>query len=165
VLKKPVERKHAWVKIVIEQCSTEKIMSLKDKIYITEFDLKRLKGLIKHAKESWDKRLIRHLDDLDDELERAEIVRPEEIPADVITMNSTFHATDLETGKAVVYTLVFPGNADSTNAKISVLAPIGTAVLGYRVGDIVEWPVPAGIRKFKIEGLLYQPEAALDFHF
>ena len=65
-------------------------MSLKDKIYITEFDLKRLKGLIKHAKESWDERLIRHLDDLDDELERAEIVRPEEIPADVITMNSTF---------------------------------------------------------------------------
>ena len=93
-------------------------MSLKDKIYITEFDLKRLKGLIKHAKESWDERLIRHLDDLDDELERAEIVRPEEIPPDVITMNSTFHATDLETGKAVVYTFVLPGKSDYSNRKI-----------------------------------------------
>jgi regulator of nucleoside diphosphate kinase len=70
----------------------------------------------------------------------------------------------LATGEKVAYTLVFPGKADSSTGKISVLAPIGTAVLGYRVGDVVEWRVPAGSRKFRVEKLLYQPEAALDYH-
>lgn len=139
-------------------------MSTKDKIYITEFDLKRLKGLIDYAKESWDKRVVPHLAELDEELERAEVVKPENIPQDVITMNSMFSLADLETGERVVYTLVFPGKADSAKGRISVLAPIGTAVLGYRVGDVVEWTVPAGTKKFKIEGLLYQPEAARDYH-
>jgi regulator of nucleoside diphosphate kinase len=139
-------------------------MVAKDKIYITEFDLKRLKGLINYAKESWDKRAVQHLDDLDEELERAEVVKPEEIPPDVITMNSTFRLKDLESGEEIAYTLVFPGKAESSNGKISVLAPIGIAVLGYRVGDMVEWHVPAGLKRFKVEAILYQPEAALDYH-
>lgn len=139
-------------------------MSPKDTIYITEFDHKRLKGLIKYAGESWDKRVAQHLEQLDEELDRAEIVQPEQIPPDVITMNSTFRLTDLAAGEKVVYTLVFPGKADSATGRISVLAPIGTAVLGYRVGDVVEWRVPAGSRKFRVEKLLYQPEAALDYH-
>jgi regulator of nucleoside diphosphate kinase len=136
----------------------------KGKIYITEFDLKRLRGLINYAKESWDKRAVQHLDDLDEELERAEVVKPEEIPADVVTMNSTFRLKDLEVGEEVAYTLVFPGTTEASNNKISVLAPIGIAVLGYRVGDIVEWQVPAGLKRFKVEAVLYQPEAALDYH-
>jgi regulator of nucleoside diphosphate kinase len=136
----------------------------KGKIYITEFDLKRLRGLINYAKESWDKRAVQHLDDLDEELERAEVVKPEEIPADVITMNSTFRLKDLEVGEEVAYTLVFPGTTEASNNKISVLAPIGIAVPGYRVGDIVEWQVPAGLKRFKVEAVLYQPEAALDYH-
>jgi regulator of nucleoside diphosphate kinase len=136
----------------------------KGKIYITEFDLKRLRGLINYAKESWDKRAVQNLDDLDEELERAEVVKPEEIPADVITMNSTFRLKDLEVGEEVAYTLVFPGTTEASNNKISVLAPIGIAVLGYRVGDIVEWQVPAGLKRFKVEAVLYQPEAALDYH-
>jgi regulator of nucleoside diphosphate kinase len=78
-------------------------------------------------------------------------------------MNSSFRLRDLETGEEVVYTLVFPAKADSSSGKISVLAPIGTAVLGYRVGDVVEWQVPAGMKKFKVEAILYQPEAAFDF--
>jgi regulator of nucleoside diphosphate kinase len=139
-------------------------MSVRDNIYITEFDLTRLKSLIQYAGESWDKRVLPRLEQLDEELDRAEIVRPEEIPPDVITMNSKFRLRDLETGEEVVYTLVFPGKADSRNRKISVLAPIGTAVLGYRVGDVVEWRVPGGIKKFKVDRVLYQPEAALDFH-
>lgn len=138
-------------------------MMAKGKIYITEFDLKRLNGLINYAKEAWDKRAVQHLDDLDEELERAEVVRPEEIPPDVITMNSTFRLKDLETGEELTYTLVFPAKAESSNGKISVLAPIGIAALGYRVGDIVEWQVPAGLKRFKIEAILYQPEAALDY--
>ena len=136
----------------------------RDKIYITEFDLKRLRGLVNHAKESWDKRVIQHLDALEEELDRAEVVRPEKIPPDVITMNSTFRLKDLQTGEEADYTLVFPGTTDSSNRKISVLAPIGIAVLGYRVGDAVEWEVPAGLKRLKVEEVLYQPEAAFDYH-
>lgn len=136
----------------------------RDKIYITEFDLKRLRGLIHHAKTSWNKRAIQHLDALEDELDRAEVVKSGEIPPDVVTMNSTLRLKDLHTGLEDTYTLVFPGTADSSNGKISVLAPIGIAVLGYRVGDTVEWEVPAGLKRFKVEEVIYQPEAALDYH-
>jgi regulator of nucleoside diphosphate kinase len=134
-------------------------------IYITEFDKKRLKGLIKFAEERWDNKVLRYLEDLDAELDRAEVVKPEEIPTDVITMNSTFRLNDLDTGEEVVYTLVFPADADSRNRKISVLAPIGTAVLGYRVGDTVEWEVPAGIKRLKVDEIVYQPEAAREYHY
>jgi regulator of nucleoside diphosphate kinase len=139
-------------------------MSLKNKIYITEFDMKRLKGLIKFAEERWDKRVVQYLKELDEELDRAEIVKPEEIPTDVITMNSTFCLRDLDNGEDVVYTLVFPAKADSTNGKISILAPVGTAVLGSRVGDTVEWEVPAGLKRLEVKEIVYQPEAAGDYH-
>jgi regulator of nucleoside diphosphate kinase len=138
-------------------------MSIKNKIYISEFDMKRLKGLIKFAEERWDKRVVRYLEELDEELDRAEIVKPEEIPSDVITMNSTFRLSDLDSGEGVVYTLVFPAKADSTNGKISILATIGTAVLGYRVGDTVEWRVPAGLKRLRVKEIVYQPEAAGDY--
>jgi regulator of nucleoside diphosphate kinase len=134
------------------------------KIYITEFDLKRLKGLVKFAQENWDKRVVQNLDELEDELDRAEIVKPEDIPTDVITMNSTFRLRDMDSGQESVYTLVFPGKADSESGKISILAPVGTAVLGCRVGDSVEWEVPAGLKRLKVEGIVYQPEAEGDFH-
>lgn len=139
-------------------------MSDKNKIYISEFDMKRLKGLIKFAEERWDKRVVKYLEELDEELDRAEIVKPEEIPTNVITMNSTFRLIDLDSGEELVYTLVFPANANSTNGRISILAPVGTAVLGYRVGDTVEWPVPAGMKKLRVEEIVYQPEAAGDYH-
>lgn len=139
-------------------------MSDKNKIYISEFDMKRLKGLIKFAEERWDKRVVKYLEELDGELDRAEIVKPEEIPTNVITMNSTFRLIDLDSGEELVYTLVFPANANSTNGRISILAPVGTAVLGYRVGDTVEWPVPAGMKKLRVEEIVYQPEAAGDYH-
>jgi regulator of nucleoside diphosphate kinase len=134
------------------------------KIYITEFDLKRLKELIQVAGEFGDKRVVQHLDELAAELDDAEVVNSQEIPHEVITMNSTFRLLNLDTGETVVYTLVFPGEADSTKGKISILAPIGTAVLGYRVGDVVEWPVPAGLKRLKVDEIIYQPEAAGDFH-
>jgi regulator of nucleoside diphosphate kinase len=139
-------------------------MSGKNKIYISEFDMKRLKGLIKFAEERWDKRAVQYLEELDEELDRAEVVKPEEIPTDVITMNSTFRLSDLDSGEEVVYTLVFPAKADSTTGKISILAPIGTAVLGYRVGDTIEWEVPAGLKRLRVDEVVYQPEAAGDYH-
>jgi regulator of nucleoside diphosphate kinase len=64
----------------------------------------------------------------------------------------------------MVYTLVFPEDADHTHNKISILAPIGTAMLGYRVGDIFEWKVPDGVSKMKIKEILYQPESSGDYH-
>src|ERR1044072_7069674 len=135
-------------------------MSEKGKIYITEFDLKRLKELIKVAEEFGDKRVVRYLEELDEELDRAEAMKPQEIPGDVITMNSTFRLRNVDTNEATVYTLVFPGVADSAMGKISILAPIGTAVLGYKIGDTIDWEVPAGRKRFKVEEIVYQPEAA-----
>jgi regulator of nucleoside diphosphate kinase len=94
----------------------------------------------------------------------AETVAPAEVPADVITMRSKVRLRDLNTGEEMIYTLVFPTEADSGNGKISVLAPIGTAMLGYRVGSLIEWQVPSGLRRIKVEEILYQPEAAGDYN-
>jgi regulator of nucleoside diphosphate kinase len=123
-----------------------------------------LRELINVAAEFGDKRTLQYLDELSDELDQADLVRPEEIPNDVITMNSTFRLQNLDNGEEAVYTLVFPADADSLRGKISVLAPIGTAVLGYRVGDTVEWDVPAGLKRLTVKEIVYQPEAAGDYH-
>jgi regulator of nucleoside diphosphate kinase len=104
-----------------------------------------------------------YLDKLKLELERAKIVEPQEVPPTVVTMNSTVSLVDVETGEEETYTLVFPEDADISQGKISVLAPIGTAMLGYEIGDVFEWEVPAGKRRLRIEKILYQPEASGNF--
>ena len=131
-------------------------------IQITELDRKRLIDLIVDA-QSGEYRNSVYLDKLRGELERAEVVAPQDISADVITMNSTVMLIDQETGEEETYTLVYPENANSAEGKISILAPIGTAMLGYRAGDVFEWEVPAGKRQLKVEKILYQPEASGDF--
>jgi regulator of nucleoside diphosphate kinase len=128
-------------------------------IYITDYDLTRLRELLQVGI-SFAERDRQSLETLQEELDRAHIVEPTAIPHDVVTMNSQVRLTDLETNEAQVYTLVFPSQANLEQRKLSVLAPIGTAILGYRVGDTVEWRVPAGIKKLRIEEILYQPEAA-----
>ncbi|HNP61151.1 MAG TPA: nucleoside diphosphate kinase regulator, partial [Nitrospirales bacterium] len=130
-----------------------------------EFDLNRLTELLgvwQTFKGS--KSTSIHLEGLSEELDRANIVDPKDIPPDVVTMNSRVRLSDTSKDEDLIYTLVFPRDADAEAGKISILAPIGTAILGYKVGDIIEWPVPLGIRKVKIEEVLYQPEAAGDFH-
>ena len=97
------------------------------------------------------------------EIDRAEVVSPQDIPNDVITMNSTVSLEDLDTKEEEIYTLVFPENADLRQGKLSVLAPIGTAMLGYEAGDIFEWDVPAGKRKLRVKRILFQPEASGDY--
>ena len=99
-----------------------------------------------------------YLKDLRTELDRAVIVPSKKIPADVITMNSTVRLRDLDTDERETYTLVYPEHADIAADKLSILAPIGTAILGYRVGDVVSWRVPSGACQIEIEELLYQPE-------
>ena len=130
-------------------------------IYITELDYNRLSGLIGRTREGngVDRE---NFNKLETELDRAEIVDPKNIPADVVTMRSQVRLKDLVSGESNTYSLVFPTEADFAKGKISVLAPIGTAILGYRQGDTIEWQVPSGLRKLKIEEILYQPESAGD---
>jgi len=132
-------------------------------IFITAFDKKRLDELIAVARE-FGEHARRDLDDLAAELARAKMVEPKEVPPNVVTMNSKVILHDLDTSEELTYCLVFPNEADIDSGTISVLAPVGTAILGYREGDAVEWPVPSGQRRIKIEEILYQPEAAGDFH-
>jgi len=132
-------------------------------IYITEFDMKRLRELIAEAKRL-DRRGNDYLESLEAELSRGKVVAPTDVPPDVVTMNSRVGLVDLDTEEEMVYTLVFPHEADITQSKISVLAPIGTAILGYRVGDTLTWQVPDGIRRLRVKQILYQPEAAGDYH-
>ena len=95
------------------------------------------------------------------ELNRAEIVAPEDIPADVITMNSRAGLLDLESKEHIEFTLVLPRDARIDDGKISVLTSLGTAMLGYRVGDEFEWHVPYGVRRLKVTNVYFQPEAEL----
>lgn len=128
-------------------------------IYITEADMQRLRPLIEGMKNSRD-----DLRGLDSELKQARVVAPAEVPADVITMNSKARLRDLDTGEEMVFTVVFPGNASIEHDRISVVAPIGTAMLGHRVGDEFAWEVPAGLVRLRVEEVLYQPEAAGHYH-
>ena len=77
-------------------------------------------------------------------------------------MHSRLRLRDLDSGKDMVFTLVFPSDADADQGKISVLAPLGTAVLGFRRGDTFEWHVPGRVRRLQVAEVLYQPEAAGD---
>jgi regulator of nucleoside diphosphate kinase len=128
-------------------------------IYITEADMKRLHPLFESTQNPRD-----DLRGLQAELEHACVVTPADVPADVITMNSKARLRDLNTGEEMVFTLVFPGDANVENDRISVVAPIGTAMLGQRVGDELEWEVPAGSVRLRVEEVLYQPEAAGHFY-
>ena len=130
-------------------------------IYITSKDRERLEVITGQMTEAKDRS---DLLDLVDELNRAIVVPAEEIPADVITMNSRVRLLDLDKGSAAEYTLVYPAEADAAKGKISIVAPIGAAMIGYREGDEIEWDVPGGRRRFKVEAVLYQPEAAGDTH-
>jgi regulator of nucleoside diphosphate kinase len=132
-------------------------------IYITEYDLERLTKLIEDVQDS-DPQDKDYLAELQKELDDAEIVASGDIPKEVITMNSQVCLLDQDTQKEEMLTLVFPQEANISQGKISVLAPIGTAMLGYRVGEVFRWKVPAGERKLKVKKILYQPEAAGDYH-
>jgi regulator of nucleoside diphosphate kinase len=131
---------------------------MRDRIFITETDYDKLRRLIAGRRFSGTD--AEHLTELEQELERAEVLDDNEtIPADVVTMNSEVRLMDLDSGETKVYKLVFPSQA-RTEYALSVLAPIGTAILGYRVGSVIDWRVPRGVRRLKILEVLFQPEAA-----
>lgn len=131
-------------------------------IVVTDHDHRRLGTLLER---STGEAVVdrRYLDDLGQELERAQVVDPHKVPGDVITMNSTIRVRDLDDDEVEEYTLVYPERANVEANRISILSPVGTALIGYRTGDTVEWPVPAGKVHLKVEDVLYQPERAGDF--
>jgi regulator of nucleoside diphosphate kinase len=139
-------------------------MGKKTNIYITKPDHERLTKLIEIAREREGDANRKYLDSLEEELERAEVVQQKDIPADVITMRSTVRLKDLDTGEEMTYQLTFPTEANFDEGKISVLAPIGTAMIGYRRGDVIEWEVPSGVRRLRVEEVLYQPESKGEYH-
>ena len=100
---------------------------------------------------------------LNHELRRAERVAATDILPDVVTMNSRVRLRDLHSDAQLEITLVYPQYADVKAGKISILAPVATAVLGCRVGDKVTWPLPKGQAQYWLEAILYQPEAIGDF--
>lgn len=127
-------------------------------IQITQSDYNRLQDLLRdfNPGNAEDKRCR---EALFQELMRAKIKPPSEIPPDVITLGSRARLRDLETGDALEYTLVLPGDADVELGRISILAPLGTAMLGFRRGDEFEWMMPGGRMKLLVEEV-FQPEAA-----
>ena len=135
---------------------------MKESIYVTSQDKQRLQDLLAVTAASGP-RQQGDWKALAEELRRAVVVEPDEVPPDVITMNSRAELSDLETGETVTFTLVFPQDAYLEEDKISVLAPIGAGMLGYRVGDQFEWNVPQGVRRMKVTKVHYQPEAAGHF--
>ena len=126
-------------------------------ILVTEHDARRLTDLIASGG-AWHARDREHLQTLATKLEHATVVRPESIPRDVITIHSEVRVRHLDTGADATYTLAYPGRREAANA-VSVLAPMGTAMLGCREGDDVEWRAPGGRRRFAVLEVFYQPEA------
>ncbi len=131
------------------------------KIFVTSKDCDRLTELLLVAK-SFNRDGRNDLAALETELGRARIVDSQKIPATVVTMNTRLRFMDLDDQTETEITLVFPSDADLDAGKLSVLSPIGMALLGYAVGDTIEWNVPDGVRRIKIEKILYQPEASGD---
>ncbi len=128
-------------------------MSNHPPIYVTHDDMNRLLKLVERSDERFEM--------LESELARASVVSRAELPNDVVTMNSRVIFENESSGERREVTLVYPANADIGAAKISVLVPVGTALLGLRVGQSIDWELPNGDKeRFRIVAVPYQPEAA-----
>ena len=106
---------------------------------------------------------VNEAENLLNELHSAKVVEPNEIPEDVATMNSIVKISFMNTNKTLQFTIVYPDQADIKENKISIFSPVATALIGYRVSDEIEWIVPSGLTKLRIDEIIYQPEAAGDF--
>lgn len=129
-------------------------------IYITTADKSKLKEIIDTELKN-SHTLDKSMKKLDEEIGNAEVVEAQKIPRDVITMNSrvVLHLNEED----IEASLVYPEDADWSANKLSILSPIGTAILGYQEGDFVEWEVPSGKTQIHIKKVMYQPEASGDY--
>lgn len=133
-------------------------MSLSNPLTMTEFDLRRLDALFERLR--FHLKPPRTLTLLERELERAVVVEPDEVPPTIVTMNSEVQVVDVDSGERRTLTLVFPSMAEIESGRVSVLAPLGTALLGSCEGAAVTWQTPRGERRLRVESIVYQPEAA-----
>jgi regulator of nucleoside diphosphate kinase len=127
-------------------------------VLVSRLDFQRLEALLDSA-------AARDIDTrgLRAELDRARIVEPAQMPADVVTMNSTARLA-LGEARERELTLVYPRDADGRANRVSILSPVGSALLGLRVGDTIAWPAPGGAIDLRVRAITYQPEAAGDLH-
>ena len=132
-------------------------------IRVSRLDVERIESLLEQPQ-------YRALDTaaLQDELVRAEVLEPAQMPNDVITMNSVaqVQVTDADGSRQEhELTLVFPRDADADAHRVSILAPVGSALLGLQVGDVIDWPMPGGrSARLQVLAVRYQPEAAGELH-
>ena len=130
-------------------------------IIINEFDAERIDRLLEQP--AYANSPVANA--LNDELDRAQMCAPEDMPHDVVTMNSQVRFRDLTTGEERVRTLVFPAQMTDSSSQLSVMAPVGAALLGLRAGSAIHWELPGGTSThLEVLELLYQPEAAGEFH-
>lgn len=135
-------------------------MNARPEITISSLDADRLYDLIERLPEN----SYAGKNDLEAELDRANIVEPKEVPPTIVTMNSTVKFMT-STDEEFTLTLVYPKDLDASGLKISILAPVGSALLGLSQGDEIEWPKPGGgVIKVKITEVAYQPERAGELH-
>jgi len=135
-------------------------MDIRPRIILTSQDLDRLEALL----DALPAGSFPGKSELQVELDRAEVVSPEAVSPDVVTMNSKVRFA-LESGDEFCLTLVYPKDMDGSAERISVLAPVGSALLGLSVGEHIEWPRPGGgMMKVQLVEIIYQPERAGEFH-
>lgn len=136
-------------------------MNPKPEISVSSLDLERLYKLI----DSLPKNSLVGVSGLEEELARANVVDPEDIHPEIVTMNSTVKFSVDSSQKEFVLTLVYPKDVDSKGENISILAPVGSALLGLSQGDKIEWPKPGGgLIKVTIKEIVYQPERDGELH-
>jgi regulator of nucleoside diphosphate kinase len=131
-------------------------------VVISDTDFDRLSELLQSPR--YRATLWPRLAVLRDELSGGTVIAPAQVPANVVTMRSRVRVRELPRGDAETYTLVYPDEADIARRRVSVLAPLGAALLGARAGSVIEVHAPAGLRRLKVDRIVYQPEAAGDFH-
>lgn len=128
-------------------------------ITVSSHDLARLEAML----ESPAQRQLPAAHALGEELVRANVVEPADMPADVVSMHSIVTCLDETSGESRMLTLVYPQEADADRGRVSVLAPVGSALLGLSVGQHIDWPMAGGRNlRLKVTGIHYQPEAAGD---
>lgn len=133
----------------------------KPQLIISSLDAERLEKLL----DSLPSESFPGKSDLEAELYRAEIVEPKDIPATVVTMNSTVRFEVDSSQEEFCLTLVYPRDVDGSGGKISILAPVGSALLGLSQGDEIEWPKPGGGKvRVRIQEITYQPERSGEYH-
>jgi regulator of nucleoside diphosphate kinase len=133
------------------------------KLIINRLDYARIKKCINDAKQ-FKSLSSEEADKLMNELDSAKIVEPEAIPSNVVTMNSIVKLSFVNNNKQVQFQIVYPDQANVKENRISIFSPIATALIGYKVTDEIEWIVPAGLTKIRIDEIIYQPEAAGDYN-